>query len=401
MQVRHVQDHTPDPRVQGRPRIRRTVLRCTAVLAAAALAGTSPAAAIAATDRPAPDHDLQQALDAVVDAGALGAQARVIADGDRWSGTSGSATLSSDRPVPSDGRFRVGSVTKTFVSTVLLQLVAEERISLDDAVEDHLPGVVPGGGDITVRHLLNHTSGIFNYTEDGEALPLTGSEWLEQVRFRTYAPAELAGIATAHDPYFAPGDGWYYSNTNYVLAGMIIESVTGNAYGDEVRDRIIEPLGLRHTSVPGTRTGIRGPHAHGYVTVADDDGERSVDVTRLNPSWAGAAGEMISTTRDLNRFYTALFGGELLAAEQLDAMLTTVPVEGGAASYGLGVSRYEASCGVVLQGHNGGIHGYSTVSAHSADGRSHVTVSVTTPGDVEGPAAFDAVQRLVDTVACD
>ncbi len=300
---------------------------------------------------------MQRALDAVVAAGASSAIVETRDRPGRWAGTSGTAELGSTRPAPVDGRFRIGSVTKTFVSTVLLQLVAERRLSLDDTVERRLPGLVPNGDGITVRQLLNHTSGLFNYTE---AMPLDGEAFLK-IRYRYYSPRQLVGIATEHDPYFPPGQGWHYSNTNYILAGLIIEKVTGHRYGDEITRRILRPLGLRHTSIPGTSTRIPGPHAHGYLPV----GDRNVDVTELKPSWAWSAGEMISTTADLNRFYAALLGGRLLPPAQLVAMKTTVPVDPGYA-YGLGLYSLELPCGLKVWGHDGGIHGYVTLSLHTA-----------------------------------
>ncbi|MEO3791138.1 serine hydrolase domain-containing protein [Nonomuraea sp. B10E15] len=345
-------------------------------VAALALALVPAAQSGAATGTRA---DLQRSLDAIVEAGAVGAQAEVVDARGRWRGVSGTAELGGRQPVPARGRFRIGSTTKTFTATVLLQLVAERRVGLDDPIERHLPRLVPGGRDITVRQLLNHTSGLREYLEDTEALPMKGERFLTKVRFATYTPERLVRMATGRPPYFPPGTGWHYSNTNYVLAGLIIEKVTGHTYAEEVERRVLRPLRLRHTSVPGTRTAIPGPHAHGYLKVAEPGGGvRSADVTRLNPSWAGAAGEIISTTGDLNRFFAALLGGELLPPQQLAAMKTTVATgspDGG--RDGLGLMRLTLRCGMTVWGKDGGIQGFSTQSLHSEDGRRHVSLSVT------------------------
>jgi D-alanyl-D-alanine carboxypeptidase len=377
--------------------IRRAGLAGLALILTWALAVAPAGAAVAPAGGGAPRPDLQQALEEVVRSGASAALAEVRDEQGRWRGSAGEARLGTGRPVPVNGRFRVGSITKSFVATVVLQLSAERRLRLDDPIERHLPGLVPGGAGITVRQLLNHTSGIFNYTEDSEALPLVGAEFLAQTRFRTYRPEQLVRIATAHPPYFPPGQGWHYSNTNYILAGLIIEKVTGRPYGHEVERRIIRPLGLRHTYVPGRSPFVPGPHAHGYLgPYAGEDPElRTVDITNVNPTWAWAAGEIISTTADLNRFYTALFGGRLLRPAQLAEMRATVPVEPGY-SYGLGVYSLDLPCGGRLWGHDGGIHGYLTWSLHSEDGRRHLTLSVN-PMEV---TVLDGVNQLILTEFC-
>jgi D-alanyl-D-alanine carboxypeptidase len=212
--------------------------------------------------------------------------------------------------------------------------------------------------------LLNHTSGLFNYTE---GLDLSPEGWLAQ-RYRSWQPEELVALAVSHPPLFAPGTDWSYSNTNYVLLGMVIEAVTGRGYATEIRNRIIRPLHLRQTESPGTRLDIAGPHAHGYLPV---DGS-PVDVTRLNPSIAGAAGDLISSTADLNTFFKALLTGRLLRPAQLAEMQTTVAGHG----YGLGLERETLPCGTEVFGHGGDIFGYATISLHTAAGRRQLTASV-------------------------
>lgn len=342
-----------------------------AVLLVLPVAGVGTASANPEPSRP----ELQAVMDSLTSDSASSVIAEAVDEHGRWTSTSGVADLAKRRPAPANGRFRIGSVTKTFVSTVVLQLVGEGRLSLDDTVERWLPGTVPGGNAITVRQLLNHTSGLFNYTNDHTAFLTLGERFLEETRFRTYAPLELVKIATAHPPLFAPGTGWSYSNTGYILVGLIIEKVTGQAWSTEVEDRILEPLGLRHTDLPGTSTGIRGPHSHGYMLVYDGRKVRTVDVTELNPSWVGAAGEIVSTTEDVNRFYAALLGGKLLRPAELAAMKTTVDA-GSGFHYGLGLAKMPLSCGVTVWGHDGAIHGYRTLALQTEDGKRQLAASI-------------------------
>ncbi|MEU7206919.1 serine hydrolase domain-containing protein [Streptomyces sp. NPDC044989] len=349
-------------------RVRTTLVTACAVALSAALA--APAVAAPATD----GHDAtRRALKAAVADGVPGVTA-TARDGHRtWSRTEGVGDLGTGEPRSERDRYRVGSITKTFVATVVLQLEAEGRLSLDDTVDEWLPGVVEGNGNhgdrITLRQLLNHTSGIYNYTADEEfARTHFARDGFLQHRYDTVTPRQLVAIATAHEPDFAPGADWKYSNTNYILAGMVIEEATGRPYAEEVRRRIIDPLKLRATSVPGTRVSLPRPSSRAYSKLAESATGPTYDVTRLNPSMAGSAGEMISDSADLNRFYTALLRGRLLPAKQLAEMTTTVPAMPGA-SYGLGLIKRELDCGVTVWGHGGGIHGSSSEAVTTRDGR--------------------------------
>ncbi|TDC55045.1 class A beta-lactamase-related serine hydrolase [Actinomadura sp. KC345] len=352
--------------------VRKTGVRALLSLAAAAaVTGGTVAGAQAGTRT-----DLQRSLDGIVSAGAVGVQAEAISGHRTWRGTSGTARLKGGQPVPRRGLFRIGSTTKTFTATVVMQLVAERKVGLDDPVERYLPGLVPNGENITVRQLLNHTSGLREYLEDTQKFPLKGQDFLDRMRFVDHAPRDLVRAGVRLPPPFPPGTGWRYSNTNYVLAGLIIEKVTGRSYAEEVRRRIIRPLGLGDTSLPGKRTSIPGPHAHGYIQVTKDGTPRPVDITRLNPSWSWAAGEMISTTADVNRFFAALLDGRLLPPAQLKAMKTTVPFPlPNGSTDGLGMVKMPLPCGISVWGKDGGLHGYMTQSVHSEDGRRHLTIS--------------------------
>ncbi|MCK1819112.1 beta-lactamase family protein [Streptomyces sp. XM83C] len=350
--------------------VRKALAGAVAVVASLALATPALAAG------PRTHHDAtRQALRANVEAGAPGVTATVTEGRTTWSAAEGVGDLRRGTPRSTADHYRVGSITKTFVATVLLQLEAEGRISLDDKVDTWLPGVVRGNGHdgrrITVRQLLNHTSGIFNVTEDKEfqrAYFLKDGFFAH--RYDTVDPRRLVEIAMAHRPDFAPGTSWHYSNTNYVLAGMIVERVTGRPYGEEIRRRIIAPLHLRATSVPGTRTTLPRPASRAYGKLAETTTGPSYDVTELNPSMAWAAGEMISDSADLNRFYTALLTGRLLPPRQLAEMKDTRPVPDAAGErYGLGLIERELSCGVRVWGHDGGIHGSISSAVTTADGR--------------------------------
>ncbi|MFD4661085.1 serine hydrolase domain-containing protein [Kitasatospora sp. NPDC058444] len=343
------------------------------------------------------------ALDAVVRAmvregGTTATLARVRENGSTaWKGAAGVADLATGAPADPDGRFRIGSVTKTFVATVVLQLVAEHRLGLDDSVESRLPGVVPNGTAITVRQLLNHTSGIHDYTEDpafDASDEATLRQWLAGGRWTSYRPQQLVDIANKYPPYFAPGQGWHYSNTNYVLVSMIIERLTGRSWAQEVNGRIIRPLGLTGTSMPIDSPFIPGAHAHGYYKLPTGP----ADVTLLNPSMASASGAGISTTADLTRFISALLGGQLLGPAELAEMKRTSG-PGEATGYGLGLQRMTTPCGE-FWGHDGGIPGYNTLMIGEVTGKRQFATSINRY-DLSDPAAMERTSTdLYATGAC-
>ncbi|WKU43641.1 serine hydrolase domain-containing protein [Streptomyces sp. VNUA116] len=359
--------------------IHRAVTGALATAAVTAAVLTVPAAAGTADGTASGRHDrhsaTRSAMEAQIRAGIPGVLGQTRDAGGTWQGSAGVADLDTGRPRLPQDRFRIGSVSKVFTSVVLLQLEAEGRLSLDDSVDRWLPGVVRGNGHdgrkITVRQLLNHTSGVYNYTADPEFQKLLGPGFREH-RFETHTPAELVKIATSHAPDFRPGEGWNYSNTNYILAGLITEKVTGHAYATEIERRIIRPLGLRGTTLPGTSPKMPDPHGTAYTSaLSADPATKPFDATELNPSWGWAAGEIISTTGDLNRFYGALIGGKLLPGAQQRELMTTVSTGGKlpGARYGLGVAEIPLSCGVTVWSHTGGIHGSLTMAASTAGGK--------------------------------
>ena len=379
-------------------------LTAVAGLALAGLAiadtGTAPGTTTARGITRGSPNSLQQEVDAIHGTGVVSVLASATGPDGRRSARAGVASVSTARPVPLDAEFRIGSVTKIFVATVALQLVGEGRLSLDDTVAHWLPGVVKGHGNdgsrITIRNLLQMTSGIYDYVND---LPvLASAAGYEANRFRTYTPQQVVALAMQHPPLFAPGTSASYSNTNYVLLGMIINRVTGRTWGEEVHARIIRPLGLRHTSTPGTFPFIVGPHAEGYSSIG---GKALINTTVLNPSAADAAGSMISTTNDLSRFDTALTSGRLLAPAQLTEMETTIAAPGGAegfpgARYGLALDWFPLSCGGAF-GHTGGFPGYTTYDAVTPSTGRTIVVSIT--GDV-GAHTQQAVYTLLNQELC-
>ena len=249
-----------------------------------------------------------------------------------------------------DTRFRVGSVTKTFVATVVMQLVAEGRLSLDEPV--------PEARGVPLRTLLNHTSGLFNHSDDPRVF--------EHGLLTQWDPRELLKISLEHDPYFPPGTGFHYANTNYVVLGLVVERVTGRPLADELRRRVLRPLRLRDTSYD-----------------ASPDVPRLAPGPRQNTSWAGAAGALASTARDLARFYRAIPLAPLQVLE---------PVAG---NYGRGLFRIDTSCGPAW-GHDGAVPGY--LAQAFVRGARPVVVLVDQQPLSERAAA--AVGRAIDRGLC-
>ncbi|WP_223637942.1 serine hydrolase [Corallococcus sp. EGB] len=331
---------------------------------------------------------LRQAIEGLPNAEASGALVRVSGAAGRWLGTSGVADIRTGAPVPVDAHFRIGSMTKTFTATVVLQLAAEGRVDLDRPVQDYLPRLLPSGvyAPITVRQLLNHTHGL-----PGVPVPQKDPDWFFENRYRRFSPRELVSMTLPQGPRFAPGTQQEYGNIGYIVAGLLIEQVTGRPYADAVRERILRPLHLRDTFVPGNDVTIPGRHARGYEEVAPEEtgcpagaithGSRClVDITEASQSVPWAAGEMISTAEDLDRFLVALFQGRLLPRKQQEELFTVpdVPaVGGGRASYSAGLTRFDIN-GITLWGKSGDRHGYNNGMGATRDLRRRLVYSVNT-----------------------
>jgi D-alanyl-D-alanine carboxypeptidase len=246
----------------------------------------------------------------------------------------------------------VASITKPFVATVVLELVAEGKLTLDDTVEKWRPGLVPNGGALTIRELLNHTSGLYDFTEDLAWQRATIADPL-----RVWLPRELVAVATSHPLYFPPGTDWHNSNTNYVVLGLVIEAATGMTVGHQLELRIFGPLGLGATSFPST-IETDGRLVHGNIGPASLPTLTGLfDVTSLlSPSGSWAAGAIVSNADNVTTFFARLLGGRVLRPDLLAAMRTVTPP---AENYGLGLARVETPCGRAF-GHNGDVPGYRT-----------------------------------------
>ncbi|MEU7990062.1 serine hydrolase domain-containing protein [Streptosporangium canum] len=353
-------------------------------------------------DRP----ELRKAIEEMVDSGFTGVTLRVHDERGEWVGSAGARKLGESAKPPADGHVRIGSNTKTFTATVVLQLVAEGKIGLDGPVADYLPEF---GMDrrITVRMLLQHTSGVFNFTgeyyDDGTFAPgipatTAGQEWVDN-RFKTYLPEDLVRLALSKPARFEPGTDWSYANTNYVLARLLIEKVSGRSVAEEMQRLILGPLKLTGTVAPTTQSEISEPHAHAYYRYEDAGLQKTVDVTRQNPSWISSGGDMISTTQDLHTFISALVGGKLLPAPLLAEMCTPHPKVG----YGLGVFVQDTGCGGTVITHNGGMAGHAALMYSTPDGGRTLTASLNYVDDAAlslGAAFQKATQRLVKEVFC-
>lgn len=362
---------------------------------------------------PATRGGLQQGVDAVRSAGAVGVLAEAQYGHDRRTVRTGVADLRDGGPVPWDAYYRIGSTTKAFTATVALQLVGEGRLRLTDTVDRWLPGLVSGNGNdgrrITIENLLRQTSGLNDWNNE---VPLahdpTPTRYLAE-RFRVYRPEEMVALALRKPPLWTPvprgpakETRWAYSNTNYVLAGMIVEKVTGHSWEQEIHDRIVEPLGLRHTMTAVTAY-VPQPRATAYLQFP---GRTDLtDVSTLVDGGSGDAG-MISTPRDVATFLRALLGGDLLRPAELARMLSTVPAPGFDATpttrYGLGLAwRPVAGCAGGIWHHHGNSPGIGSRNGVTSHGRRAVAVAVSSQRANSQQASQDrAADAFVDRALC-
>jgi D-alanyl-D-alanine carboxypeptidase len=360
------------------------------VLAAAVMLVAVPTFVLlgCAAFRSGDEPELRGLLDRVVAAGAPGVLVVVRQNGEvRDSEARGFADRSRPSRMRADERFRIGSVTKTFVATLVLRLTEDGKLSLDDPVERWLPGLIPGGRTITVRHLLRHTSGLFDYTADDRVLRNPGRRW---------TPKELVSLAIAHPPERSPpGKSYAYSSTNYVVLGLIAEEAGGAPLGRQLRERLFGPLGLRRTSfTPGE---IRGRHVHGHRPPSHQGIVTGppADTSDEPAWWAWAAGGIVSTADDLQRFFAALLRGHVLSPALLREMETLVPA--GSQRYGLGIATFRTPCGPAW-GHTGNVQGTIAVAWNTRDATRQVVLVVNTyPLSAELEAA---VRRVQDAAFC-
>ena len=301
-----------------------------------------------------------------------------------WMKAAGIGNLETAAPMSLDDHFRIASITKTFTVTVVLQLVEDGLLSLDDSLEQFITGI-PNGDEITLRQVLGMTAGIYSYIYD----PIIAVDYVADPLL-PFTPEQVVDIVRAHgEADFAPGAEVRYSDTNYVLLGLIIEQVTGRSVAAEITDRIIVPLGLTGTSYPDTPE-MPTPFARGYM--AEQPGETLRDVTRSNPAVPSAAGAMLSTVTDLKIWSEALATGALLSPEMQAERLDFRSFPQAAAGYGLGVLEFFG-----FIGHNGGIFGYSLWMVYEPETESTIVV-VTNRAATEGGTAdpiFTGIVRLL------
>lgn len=338
------------------------------VVAAAGLAAALPATAHGA--------GVRTALRAAHDAGAPS----VVALTGRRVRAVGGARIGGHRPLDARTPIRIGSVTKSFTAAVALQLVGEGRLSLADTVGSLLPGTLPAADSVTLRELLDHTSGLPDDVRTPLARVLAGD------RTHVWTRAELLDGVRGQPPRFAPGTRYAYSNTDFLLVGMIVERATHRSLNAELRARILRPLHLRDTRFPVAATRLPG-RAHGY-SLGLDGGDKLLDVTDYSPSFAWASGNGVSTLHDLARFQRALLGGRLLEPRVRRAMLTGVATGHPGHQSGLGVDLVRTPQGLRV-GHDGDILGFSTKVLTDTRGRRPAIVAANLK--LAPPAVEDAL----------
>ncbi|WP_084351906.1 serine hydrolase domain-containing protein [Millisia brevis] len=319
----------------------------------------------------------------------------------------GTRSLDGGAPVETGDHFRIGSITKTMTGTALLQLVAEGQVALDDPVADYLPDV-PGGDRITITDLLDMRSGLDSYTTE-----VSFNRVLDEDPTRVWEPRELAALGTALPPVGDPGTTFLYSNTNTVLAGLIVEEVSGTDLGTRLRETLFDPLDLAGTRFPAiTDNSLTDPHPQGYLYGTNVSTIESAalpepelaqaragtllpnDVTDMNPSWGWAAGAGISTAQDLARWVEALVGGGLLPDElqrtRIDSVVPIDPDNPDSASYGLALARF----GPML-GHDGSLPGFQSFLGHDLQTGTTLVVLTTLQFAPDGRAPANEVARLI------
>ncbi|MDI9928823.1 serine hydrolase domain-containing protein [Rhodococcus sp. IEGM 1354] len=332
--------------------------------------------------------DVQAALDALVDAGSVAAVAQVRDGEDSWSGAAGSVERGGTEPASADDPVRIASVTKAMVAAVVLQLVDEGKVQLDQPVDEMLPGLLPK--PVTVRQLLDHTSGIPDY--------LVGFDSAEQIAARAndaVTDDELIAQALAMPWTSEPGQGFSYSNTNYVLLGKIAADLDGQSVGQSLQDRIFDPLQMTDTTYP-TDAVIADDALHGYVL----ENGTYTDVTEYDASVWSSGAAVISTVADVNTFFRGLFDGTLLPQNLVDEMQVVSP-----SGYGLGLLLGGDACnpgsGELVFGNRGNGFGYRTFQFSSPDGERQVSLAWTTaaPNPAADPLEQPATEALIAGLA--
>ena len=315
----------------------------------------------------APSQDeVQAALEQAVAAGIPGIALEIQGREGSEFLTAGTASLANERLLTPEDSFRIASITKAFTAAVVMELVEEGALSLDDTVDQWVPGLLAEGDSITVRHLLGHTSGLADYTKDDEFIEafVAGEE---------LPPERIVSFVSSEPLAFEPGSTYEYTDTDNNVLGMIVEAVAGRSYEQELSSRVLDPMELRSTVLPNSPE-MPDPHADGYEYDPESEGAEEPEnvTTAFDPSAAGASGALISTPSDLSRFFGGLLGGELIGEGTLEQMKETLAGEGspsgpGTKRAGLGIFSYELPCGEVW-GHTGQFPGYQAFGAATPDG---------------------------------
>ncbi|MGW4064402.1 serine hydrolase domain-containing protein [Amycolatopsis sp. NPDC004747] len=369
-----------------------------AALLAVTLAGTAtPAFATTpghacVASKPLDTTALEQAITGLPNDAVNAALVRATGPDGCWTGTAGVADRRTGARVDPDARFRIGSVTKVFTAVVVLQLVAEQRIALDGTVQEYLPGLLPAGYPaVTVRQLLDYTSGLPSPVLEDDSI-----EYVVAHRFDRWTPEQYVAAAFAKGTKeFEPGTAQHYRNIGYIVAGMLVEKVTGRSYESQVRDRIVRPLHLRGTTAPGHDPALHGPYLHGYQIMTDGSLQ---DVTRWDQSFGWASSSIVSTTRDLDVFTEALLGGRLLPPSvqpELFAVPPVMDVSGKPASFGAGLQRFKLPGVGEVWGKSGGWYGYLAGIGGTRDGQRRLVYGLTANDAKNGDNPTPVTQRIV------
>ena len=349
------------------------------------------------TSKAAQKRDLKATIQTLVDNGYPGAlAAKTDKDGNTVGATAGKGNLSTGEAPPLDGEVRIGSNTKTFVAVVIMKMVEEGKVKLDEPIETYLPGLIKGQGvdgkKITVRQLLQHTSGLPEFW--------SGLPDFFAMRNDYVSPRDVLDMALTRPAQFAPGAKFTYTNTNYIVLGLLAERVGKRPIAEQIETKIVKPLGLKHTYMPKEgEKALRGKHPRGYHTRDNKPGKLE-DITDSDPSWAWAAGSMVSTPSELNKFMQSIFDGSLLNQASIAEMKKSVPMGDGGDVYGLGLIGHKLSCGVAW-GHGGAIPGYQTVNAVGPDGAAAVIATTAMPQTNAKEAAAEAGGKTLGVQALD
>ena len=349
------------------------------------------------TSKAAQKRDLKATIQTLVDNGYPGAlAAKTDKDGNTVGATAGKGNLSTGEAPPLDGEVRIGSNTKTFVAVVIMKMVEEGKVKLDEPIETYLPGLIKGQGvdgkKITVRQLLQHTSGLPEFW--------SGLPDFFAMRNDYVSPRDVLDMALTRPAQFAPGAKFTYTNTNYIVLGLLAERVGKRPIAEQIETKIVKPLGLKHTYMPKEgEKALRSKHPRGYHTRDNKPGKLE-DITDSDPSWAWAAGSMVSTPSELNKFMQSIFDGSLLNQASIAEMKKSVPMGDGGDVYGLGLIGHKLSCGVAW-GHGGAIPGYQTANAVGPDGAAAVIATTAMPHTNAKEAAAEAGGKTLGVQALD